>query len=407
MTSATSPQTSLPRWQRLLAPAELLEGRSAARAARDWPVDTILAMLAAGIGAFTLAETWSAHSGAGLALDLAIGGLAWLALWARRSRPTGVALFALLASFVSAAAGGPGLVAAFSAVVRASRRGVAAVIAASAVGAAAFPAIYPSGSPYLVDVTVGVLLTAVVIGWGLFARARRQLVLSVRDRAERLEAEQRLTVAQAREAERRRIANEMHDVLAHRVSLLSVHAGALEFRPDAPAPEIARAAAVIRASAHGVLQELREVIGVLRVEGDAAVSPPQPTLAELPALANEARAAGARVDLRIVLPEGAPPPPALLGRTAYRVVQEGLTNARKHAPAAAVTAAVEGRPGAALVASVVSRPPIGAAPTPMPGWGVGLIGLRERVTLAGGELEHGPDADGDFVLRATLPWPPV
>ena len=104
----------------------------------------------------------------------------------------------------------------------------------------------------------------VVIGWGLFVRARRELIDSLRERAERAEAEQRRRLEQAREAERRRIAREMHDVLAHRVTLLSLHAGALEFRPDAPPEEIAEAAGVIRASAHAALQELREVIGVLR-----------------------------------------------------------------------------------------------------------------------------------------------
>ena len=133
------------------------------------------------------------------------------------------------------------------------------------------------------DVPLGILLTVVVVGWGLFARARRELVRSLQDRAARLETEQRLHVEQAREAERRRIAREMHDVLAHRVSLLSLHAGALEFRPDAPPEEIAEAAGVIRASAHSVMQELREVIGVLR-EGEEGTERPQPTLADIPGL---------------------------------------------------------------------------------------------------------------------------
>jgi signal transduction histidine kinase len=97
-------------------------------------------------------------------------------------------------------------------------------------------------------------------------------------------------------------------------------------------------------------------------------------------------------------------PPSVLGRTAYRVVQEGLTNARKHAPAAAVEVAVAGRPGDALTVSVVSRRAVGGAEARVPGWGTGLVGLRERVTLAGGELEHGPEASGHFVLKATLPW---
>ena len=98
---------------------------------------------------------------------------------------------------------------------------------------------------------------------------------------------------------------------------------------------------------------------------------------------------------------------AALGRTAYRIVQEGLTNARKHAPSAAVDVAVTAA-GGQLVVEVVSRRPVGVAVAaePLPGAGSGLIGLGERVALAGGALEHGPDAAGDFVLRATLPWAP-
>ena len=134
----------------------------------------------------------------------------------------------------------------------------------------------------------------------------------------------------------------MHDVLAHRLSLLSVHAGALEFHPDAPPEEIAEAAGVIRATAHDALHDLRSVVGVLRA-GDGGADPPQPTLAELPALIEESRAAGMKVQRRSTPPAET----AMAGRTAYRVVQEGLTNARKYAPAAAVDVKVEAGEGAA------------------------------------------------------------
>ena len=191
------------------------------------------------------------------------------------------------------------------------------------------------------------LITGVVVGWGLFVRVQRELVLSLRERAERVEAEQRQRVEQAREAERLRIAREMHDVLAHRVSLLSLHAGALEFHPDASAEEVAQAAAVIRSSAHAALEELRDVIGVLRegAPGDGP-EPPQPTLAEIPALIEESRVAGMHVRWHIDVP-GDAVLPAALGRAAYRIVQEGLTNARKHAPAAAVEVTITAEAGAA------------------------------------------------------------
>jgi hypothetical protein len=128
-------------------------------------------------------------------------------------------------------------------------------------------------------------------------------VLALHERADRLEAEQRLRVEQAREAERRRIAREMHDVLAHRVSLLALHAGALEFRPDAPSEEVAEAAGVIRANARAALEDLRGVVGMLRDSGDgSAPEPPQPTLGDIPALVEESRAAGMRVVLRLDAP---------------------------------------------------------------------------------------------------------
>ena len=128
----------------------------------------------------------------------------------------------------------------------------------------------------------------------------------------------------------------MHDVLAHRLTLLSVHAGALEFRPDAPPAEVARAAGVIRDSAHEALQDLRQIIGVLRSPGEGADDRPQPTLATLDALVAESREAGMKVVLDSRVPD-ASGVPAATGRNAYRIAQEALTNARKHAPGAEVT----------------------------------------------------------------------
>jgi signal transduction histidine kinase len=288
------------------------------------------------------------------------------------------------------------------------RFAVAASIAALSLGVnAAFIAIRPEkGTGFWESMAWSAAILAVVMLWGMVVRARRQLVVSLRDRAERAEAEQQLRVAQARALERTRIAREMHDVLAHRISLLSLHAGALEIRPDAAPAEVAGAAGVIRASAHQALQDLREVIGVLRDEPDAGGAPerPQPTLLELPALADESRAAGARVrlDVRIEpseVPDGT-------GRTAYRIVQEGLTNARKHAPGTTVRVEVGGAAGAGLTIDVRNPwPPAGRATAAIPGTGTGLVGLAERATLAGGRLSHGRTAENEFVLTAWLPWP--
>ena len=198
----------------------------------------------------------------------------------------------------------------------------------------------------------------------------------------------------------------MHDVLAHRISLLSLHAGALEFRPDAPPEEVARAAAVIRASAHQALEDLRAVIGVLRDGPDGeAPQPPQPTLAALPGLLEESRAAGMLLHAEIRLADLAAVPDAI-GRHALRIVQEALTNARKHATSAAVDLLVEGAPGEGLTIEVRnSAPVLAAGESEIPGARTGLVGLAERATLSGGSLVHGLDEAGDFQLRAWLPWP--
>jgi signal transduction histidine kinase len=400
-------QPSVPRWQRLLLPSAMLEEPRGRRSMRDWIVDVAMFALSLGIGALILGQTWSDHHHVQAAVDIVLGVAASVSLWWRRSHPTAVAAFAGTLSVISALANGAGVMAFFNAAIRTSGRTLAALIGLALINAVVFPIIYPGGDAYVPQLLFGLLITSVVIGWGLFVRAQRDLVRSLRERAERLQAEQRLKVDQAREAERLRIAREMHDVLAHRVSLLSLHAGALEFRPDASPEEIAEAAGVIRATAHAALEDLRGVVGVLRDGADdGALEPPQPTLDQIPGLIEESRAAGMRVRAQIEAPAEALP--AAVGRTAYRVVQEGLTNARKHAPGAAVDVAVSTREGDGLVVEVVSRRPVGvavaAAGDRMPGAGTGLIGLAERVALAGGELRHGPDAAGDFVLRATIPW---
>jgi signal transduction histidine kinase len=415
MTDLAPDRSRIERWQHRLLPGELVERPGGRRLPRDWLVDAALFLLAVAVGVGSLAETWSDRSSAALAADVVLGAAACLALWFRRRHVVAVALLAVPVSAFSAMAAGAAAVAVFNVAVRGSRRAIAAVAALAVVAFTIHALLVPEDNPAPIQVLLGVLVVVVAVGWGLFTRARRELVSSLRERAERLEAEQRLRVEQAREAERRQIAREMHDVLAHRISLLSVHAGALEFRPDAPPEEVAEAAGVIRAAAHAALQELRAIVGVLRDDADVPPEPPQPTLADIPVLVEESRSAGMRVRSRIDLPAGEAIPSAV-GRTAYRVVQEGLTNARKHAPAAAVDVSLSVGEGSALVVAVVSRPSVGVAartapgraqgPEPMPGAGTGLVGLAERVALTGGKLQHGPDADGDFVLRAIIPWTP-
>jgi signal transduction histidine kinase len=377
-----------------MLPGGLLEESGGRRSARDWIVDATMFVLALSIGALALGSTEARHSEEMLFVDLVIGTVSLVALWWRRRYPLTVALIAIVPGCISAFSAGAGLIALFNIALRGSRRAIVLVTAIAVVGGLAFPFVYPDPeSSSAFELSLSFLIPAIVVPWGLFTRTQRDLLRSSHERARQLEVDQRRREEQAREAERRRIAGEMHDVLAHRLSLLSVHAGALEFHPDAPPEEIAHAAGVIRETAHDALRELREVIGVLREPGDD-VAPPQPTLDEIPRLIEESRAAGMRVRARIDASGG----DALLGRTAYRVVQEGLTNARKHAPAAAVEVTVAG--DERLVVEVLSRRAAGGGT--VPGAGTGLIGLAERVALAGGKLEHGPNERGDFVLRATL-----
>ena len=393
-------QESVAQWTSPLLPAELREPRRRGRSARDWLVDATMALIAILLSGLVLADAGRYHSDLGMAAGLVIGTVALGLLWWRREHPVAVGFATGIASVVVPAAAGPAVISLFNAAIRAPRRALAAMSVLSLTGGVVYALLYPGRDGIWIDIVIGVLLTVVIVGWGLFVRARRELIHSLRERAERSEAAQRLRVGQAREAERRRIAREMHDVLAHRVSLLSVHAGALEFRPDAPPEEIAEAAGVIRASAQAALQELREVIGVLREGSEEGTERPQPTLCDIPELVEESRAAGMRVECRIdgdEVPDG-------VGRTAYRIVQEGLTNARKHAPGAAVQVAIGVEPGPRLAVSVRSRGPVGVAAEAPPGAGTGLIGLAERVALASGELRHGRDAHGDFLLEATLPW---
>src|SRR5215467_3023033 len=260
---------------------------AAARSRRDWIVDSVLFLFAAFLAITTGVNSFQHGLHGPLLVIDAIGGVVLcLALWWRRRWPLGLGLASLPVLAVSSSAGTAGVIILYT--VAAYRRWQAAVLIAAA-QVALLPleyAIHPQGqnslTVYYLTSTLGL---AVVAAWGMFRRSRRQ---AHRERTRRAEAEEQLRTEQIRYAERTRIAREMHDVLAHRISLLSIHAGALEFRPDAPPEEVARAAAVIRASAHQALQDLREVIGVLRDDsGDGAPERPQPRLSDLPALIDE------------------------------------------------------------------------------------------------------------------------
>lgn len=369
---------------------------------RGWLADAGLFLLAVVFTLLTVIDNYEQHVAAlPLAIDAGLGGLACIGVWTRRRWPVGFAVATSLLSIYSIAASGVALIALFTVAVYRRFAVVGGTVLVFAAACFLSLIVRPeTPAPNFWQGALGLLVFAGILGWAMFIRARRQLLLSLRDRARRAESEQHQRMEQARQLERQRIAGEMHDVLAHRLSLLSLHAGALEVSPDAPPEQIARAARVVRENAHSALEDLREVIGVLR--SDIADEPPQPTVADLPGLIEESRRAGIRVDFTFEPQENAEVPTAV-GRTVYRIVQEGLTNARQHAPGTPVTVTVSGVRGDGVTVEV--RNPLVGGRTLIPGGGVGLVGLAERAAIAGGRLESGATSDGAFRLGAWLPWP--
>jgi signal transduction histidine kinase len=365
-----------------------------------WRLWQMTALVGVFVAAVAVGDYSSGVRGGQFVLEVVVGvvGVALFPLLPRHGLPVGFVLIGL------AAFAGTGTPLANIAVIHNARCRPLPVASAVAVAGVAVHAVRWMWQPinglsygwYLVLVIV---LHASLVAWGALAAARAAVINSLRERAERAEAEQGRRVAEARAAERAAIAREMHDVLAHRLSLLATYAGALEYRPDQSPERLAQAAGVIRTTVHQALNELRDVIAILRDEPADDLARPVPALSDLPTLVEESRAIGTPIELNDLVSEAEMP--GTTGRTAYRVVQEALTNARKHAPGQPVRIALEGEPGVRLTIDVSN--PIGGASV-IPGSGTGLVGLTERVRLAGGRLDHRATAT-EFRVSASLPWP--
>ncbi|MFC8731433.1 sensor histidine kinase [Luteimicrobium sp. NPDC057192] len=334
-------------------------------------------------------------------VDLALGIGSFVFVLGRRRRPTATAVALALATAVSSAAVGPSALALVSLATRRDLPRIVGVGALSVAAGACFDLVVPDANDesWWLNVLFAVIVTGALALWGMYVGSRRELLWSLRDRADQAEQRQELRVEQGRALERERIAREMHDVLAHRISLISMHAGALAYRTDLSPEQVRETASLVSEKAHEALAELREVLGVLRATEPTR---PQPTLVDLSALVDEATATGMRVRLDDTVPDPAAVPDRI-GRTVYRLVQEGLTNARKHAPGSPVTVEVGGAPDGWLHVVVRNGRNGLADPTAATGAGLGLVGMRERVELAGGRLEVREDP-GAFVLEAWLPW---
>jgi len=260
-------------WLGSALPDVVVDAPDDARDRRDRVVDAVVYLFAFAVAAGTLVDTWELHPPWLRVVAIVVGIAALVSLRWRRAHPAAVGIGIGTVALVILTASGANLVATFNAAIRAGGRDLAMIAGLTIAWAFANPLLYPPDIGYWLDAGASLLMAGTAIGWGLFLRARRELVRSLHAQADRAGDD-------ARAAERRRIAREMHDVLAHRLSLLSVHAGALEFRRDAPAEEVAEAAGVIRESARAALDELRGVIGVLREDGSESLTePPQPTIA--------------------------------------------------------------------------------------------------------------------------------
>jgi signal transduction histidine kinase len=366
------------------------------------------------------AVAWEAETGQRelapdrLALDLLVALVGFGLVLLRRRAPMTVALLLSAATSVSMLVVGPSVLAVVS--LATHRRwwsiGVVGVVfvAASWTYGQISPSVQPMG--WIIEVVGGAVIYALLVWIGAYIGLRREHLDSLHERIATAEREQSSRVAQARANERALIAREMHDVLAHRMSLVAMHAGALAYRTDLPPEQVAESAALVRDSAHQALGELREVLGVLRgLDGPAptgATEPgsperPQPTLAELPALARSSSEAGTPVRVVDRVTDAATLPTAV-SRTAYRIVQETLTNVRKHAPGLPASVVLRGAAGQGLWVTVTNPTAVedGRGPA-VPSSGLGLLGLTERAELAGGSLSA-HEAEGRFVVRAWLPW---
>jgi signal transduction histidine kinase len=354
------------------------------------------ALIAASMGAVSAYGVGAELSSAGRppASPSAVGGyalalLAAAVLVARRRYPVAVSLIGLACALVYTLAGYPGLApalalfVAFYSVAAYSARGGVPVGLCLVVLASIIPALPPEPSPWL---SFQVLGPSCAMGWAV--------ILGAVARTRRLATEARVREGVAEE--RMRIARELHDVLAHTISTIAVHSGLALDTLDS-SPDQARAALeTVRSAARQARPELRAALGLLRGDHGPGMAP-QPGLAQLPDLVEQARTAGLRVELTVPGGDAALSP--LLELTAYRIVQEALTNVIRHAEATEVSIAVRlGRDG--IVIDVADD---GHAPGEHHDAGLGLLGMRERAQTVGGDLTAGPRPNGGFQVHADLP----
>lgn len=336
--------------------------------------------------------------------EVVLGVAAFVLVVFRRRAPVTVAAVVAVMSAFSGLASGP---ATLSAVSVATLRRPLPIIGIGLLNFACATvytlyAPFDLNGPIWISVVINLVTNAAMMGWGMYLGSRRELVWTLHQRAARAEAEQELRVAQGRSQERERIAREMHDVLAHRITQISMQSAALAFRDDLAADELRAGLGEIQGKSNEAINELRGVLGVLRDQTTGElVDGPQPTYSDLAALVSESRDNGLHVEFSDRVDRSDEQVPDVVGRALYRIIQEGLTNATKHAPGAVVRIALSGSPADGIDFQI--RNPLGFTVGSAPGAGLGLVGLSERAELRGGTLVHGREGT-TFVLRGWIPW---
>jgi signal transduction histidine kinase len=239
-------------------------------------------------------------------------------------------------------------------------------------------------------------------GWTL--RRRRARWAELQARAERLEREREEEARRAVAEERLRIARELHDVIAHSMSVIAVQSAVGNHVIDSQPAEARQALAAIEATSRSALNEMRRLLGVLRQEGEPSGSlTPAPGLADLATLVTQVQDAGLKVWINLD-GQREPVPPGI-DLSAYRIVQEALTNVIKHSGSGAANVTISYRPDSVTVEITDPGPeaPAARVPAQRTGSGHGIIGMRERVAVFGGEFDAGPRPEGGFRVRARFP----
>jgi signal transduction histidine kinase len=257
------------------------------------------------------------------------------------------------------------------------------------------------GVDALNEAYVAILFATIVIAYGYLLGTRRRLQLELVQGRER---EQQQQARSALLEERARIARELHDVVAHHMSVIAVRAETAPFRipglPEAVKDDMAETGAIAREA----LTEMRRLLGVLRGADAGAELAPQPGMDGLAGLVAAVRGAGLAVHLRV---DGGPRPlPAGVGLSAYRILQEALSNTLRHAPGAEVTVEVGFEPDRLRLRVRNDPPPAGGERPPPAPPGHGIVGMRERAAMLGGTLAAGPTSDGGYLVEAALPLKP-